>query len=79
MYTAKEARERALDISNDKYQKELGEIDLMITKAIKEGNFSITLFKMVHSTVIDELKRLEYKVDTLYDKQDQAYNTVISW
>lgn len=79
MYTAKEARERALDIANEKYKQELAEVELLIDKAVHEGKLTITLFKTIHNTVIVELKRLEYKVDALYDKQDQAYNTVISW
>lgn len=83
MYTAKEARERALDIANEKYQKQLKIIQDKIEYAVKQSLLEVTIFEDIDTAVKVELNNLGYNTKTQYnssgDPRESGYTTVISW
>jgi hypothetical protein len=75
---AKEARRRSLDITGNNEKTQYAEIHNWIVKEVNLGNFSVSYYKSLLSSVKKKLEDEGYGVDVYFDQRDGTTNT-ISW
>lgn len=77
--TAKEAREKATSLENEKINKQLQEIYQEIKERVKEARLEAHYYKKVHSKVIEQLKHDGYALTEFDGDQREGYTLTIKW
>lgn len=76
---AKEAREKATSLENEKIYKQLQEIQQEIEKRVKEARLEAHYYEKVHFKVIEQLKHDGYTVTEFDGGQREGYTLTIKW
>jgi hypothetical protein len=77
LITAKNARERATSLTNERHKEALKDIANKIYFASNQGHFSIEV-SIMHTAIQDELTIKGYKVKSIGDFRDGT-SYIISW
>jgi hypothetical protein len=75
---AKEAREKALDITGAKEKEQYSAIKTVISIAVDNGELSVHTYTPLLASVRRKLEKEGYTVNSYYDQRDGTTNT-ISW
>lgn len=76
--TAKEARDKALDIALASNKKQYDEIMLLISRAVDRAELTCNYYEYLKPVVKEQLEKDGFKVSSSYDQREGATIT-INW